>query len=77
MQLYLAADDADGVAIQAGWSLMAFCSLAARLHDLSWNGAISLAMGLGGFGCIFELQCRFAADGGGLICCHQNAQSPR
>ena len=44
---------------------MPFCSLAARLHDLSWNGAISLAMGLGGFGCIFELQCRFAADGGG------------
>ena len=32
---------------------MPFCSLAARLHDLSWNGAISLALGLVAVGLYF------------------------
>lgn len=51
---YLAADETDCVAILAGWSKMPFFSLAARLHDLSCNGAISLAMWLGGFGLYFR-----------------------
>ena len=39
---YLAADDADGVALEAGWLLMAFCSLAARPKGLEGLVVLSL-----------------------------------
>ena len=66
MQLYLAADDADGVAIEAGWSLMLFCSLAARTEGHEILVVLSLQLwGLWLLACIFDLQWRFAADGGG------------
>ena len=65
MWCYLSADDADGVAIEAGCSLMAFCSLAARTEGHEILVVLSLQLwGLWLLACISELQCRFAADGG-------------
>ena len=65
MWCYLAADDADGVALEAGWLLMAFCSLAARTEGHEILVVLSLQLwGLWLLACISELQCRFAADGG-------------